>query len=157
MKQPHADQGNVDGSGKLPPSDLPPDASLASGATRRAASGRAIAPADRLAGTAPSGPHAGHGQALVPVARNTPGGGTHAQEEVRDELRRYAEALAHRSKREHDQQLRDIEALLLSKVTLDPEAQPNQEDVEIVRTWMFRGLMRASRNSDGRLSYWVAR
>ena len=75
-----------------------------------------------------------------------------------DELRRQAFGLAHRSAWEHVYELRRIETDLLSASRFERVKSDQLANVslDLIRTFMVRGLMQASVETGGKATYWVA-
>ena len=76
-----------------------------------------------------------------------------------DELRRWAEALAYRSAMDHVAALRDIESSLAAAATTGWRASDPVmvEVLDIIRTFMGRGLMRAAVDTGDRPDFWRPR
>lgn len=78
---------------------------------------------------------------------------------VGDELRRQAESLAYRAALDYEQALRRIESSLVAAVVRDGRLseQVRTLALDIVRTHMVRGLMRAQLEAGTAMTFWVAR
>ncbi len=76
-----------------------------------------------------------------------------------DELRRQAESLAYRAAKDYERALRRIETQLVAATDKDNRFSEEVRSMalDIVRTHMVRGLMRAQLEAGTAMTFWVRR
>ncbi len=80
-------------------------------------------------------------------------------QDLGDELRRQAESLAYRAAKDYELALRRIESSLVAATDGDSRLSDSVRNVaiDIVRTHMVRGLLRAQSTSGDHMAFWVQR
>ena len=80
-------------------------------------------------------------------------------QDLGDELRRQAESLAYRAALDYEQALRRIESSLVAAAIRDDRSSEAVRSMalDIVRTFMVRGLMRAQVEAGDHMTFWVRR
>lgn len=82
-----------------------------------------------------------------------------AGQELGDELRRQAESLAYRAALDYEQALRSIESSLVAAAVKEDRSSEAVRSMalDVVRTFMVRGLMRAQLEAGDHMTFWVRR
>lgn len=80
-------------------------------------------------------------------------------QDLGDELRRQAESLAYKAAKDFERTLRRIETELVAATDKDNRFSDSVRNVavDVVRTFMIRGLMRAQVEAGEHMTFWVRR
>lgn len=80
-------------------------------------------------------------------------------QDLGDELRRQAESLAYKAAKDYELALRRIETQLVAATDKDNRFSEEVRNVavDVTRTWMIRGLLRAQLEAGTALTFWVRR